>query len=296
MGALTHMTEPPEQGIREDDVWTDVIVPYRGWFDLKLRDIWRYRDLVYLFVYRDFVAQYKQTILGPIWHLIQPLLTTFMFTIVFGRIAKIPTDGLPPFLFYMSGTVLWSYFSLVTIRISDTFIANAGIFGKVYFPRLAIPISVLISQLIGFAIQALMLVVLVGWFFVKGADLAPNRWLWLTPVLILMLAGLGLGLGIIVSSLTTRYRDLKVVVGFGMQLAMYATPIVYPMSVLSEDGRRWMALNPIAPIVETFRYALLGQGTVEVSWLLTSAVTIFLLLVVGIVMFNRIERTFMDTV
>lgn len=273
-----------------------VIEPHGGLFDLKLRELWAYRDLILLFVRRDFVAQYKQTILGPAWHIIQPLLTTLIFTIVFGKIAKISTDGLPPFLFYMGGTVIWTYFSNVLTTTSNTFVANATIFGKVYFPRLAVPVSNLISKLIAFGIQFVVFLGFIVWFSLKGADVSINTWALLTPLLLLMMASLSLGLGIIISSMTTRYRDLTVLVAFGVQLLMYASPIIYPMSSLPERWQFWMALNPIAPIIEAFRYAYLGAGTVDLPMLGYSAIVIVVMLMIGIVMFNRVERTFMDTV
>lgn len=273
-----------------------IIEPPNKLFDLRLRELGAYKDLILLFVRRDFVAQYKQTILGPAWHIIQPLMTTIVFTIVFGKIARISTDGLPPFLFYMAGTVIWNYFSNIVDGTSNTFIQNAPIFGKVYFPRLAVPISNMISRLIAFTIQFVFFLAFIGWFAFEGAKVSLNAWILLTPVLLLMMASLGLGLGVIVSSMTTRYRDLRVLVGFGVQLLMYASPVVYPLSALSERWQFWAALNPIAPIIETFRYAYLGAGTVNVPMLAYSAVTIAVFLFIGIVLFNRVERTFMDTV
>lgn len=273
-----------------------VIEPHGSLLDLRLRELWAYRDLILLFVRRDFVAQYKQTILGPAWHIIQPLFTTVILTIVFGKIARISTDGLPPFLFYMAGTVIWTYFGNVLTGTSSTFISNAHIFGKVYFPRLAVPISNLVSKLIAFAIQFVFLLGFIAWFAFTGAEVSPNAWVFLTPVLLVMMAALGLGLGIIVSAMTTRYRDLQVLVGFGVQLLMYASPIVYPVSMLPERWQSWAALNPIAPIVEAFRYAYLGAGTVDLSMLGYSAAVIAFILFTGVILFNRVERTFMDTV
>jgi lipopolysaccharide transport system permease protein len=279
-----------------DDDWSLVIEPQGRLFDLKLRELWQYRDLIALFVRRDFVAQYKQTILGPAWHLITPLLTTITFTIIFGKIAQIPTDGVPPFLFYMAGTVLWSYFSGVLTGTSSTFTGNAGIFGKVYFPRLVVPVAGLMSRLIAFGIQFSFFLCFLVYFMARGSDVAPNAWALLTPLLLLMMAALGLGLGVIVSSLTTRYRDLTVVVGFGVQLLMYATPVIYPLSVLPEPYRTWMLLNPMAPIMEMFRHAYLGAGEISVGLLFYSMALISGILVIGILLFNRVERTFMDTV
>lgn len=276
--------------------WTQTIEPHGRLFDLKLGELWHYRDLIALLVRRDFVAQYKQTLLGPAWHFIQPLLTTLTFTVVFGHIARMSTDGASPFLFYMAGTVMWSYFSAVLFGASATFATNSGIFGKVYFPRLAVPLAGLLSRLIAFGIQFLFFLCFLGYFMLRGSAVSPNAWALLTPVLILIMAALGLGLGVIVSSLTIRYRDLTVVVSFGVQLLMYATPVIYPLSVLPEPYRFWMLLNPIAPIMEFFRYAYLGVGTISLGLLAYSIALTTLILFVGIVLFNRVERTFMDTV
>jgi len=278
------------------DSWTHVIKPHGRGFDLKLGEVWRYRDLIGLLVHRDFVAQYKQTILGPAWHLIQPLLVTIMFTIVFGRIAGISTDGVPPFLFYMAGTVIWNYFSTVMLKTSGTFTQNANIFGKVYFPRIAVPIATLLSNLIAFAIQFVFFLCFLGFFVMQGANVTPNAWILVTPLLLLMMAMFSLGLGTIVSALTTRYRDLTVLVAFGTQLLMFASPIIYPMSALPEKWQHIAGLNPIAPIVELFRYSYLGVGTVSLTHLLYSMIVIVLVLYFGVVLFNRVERTFMDTV
>lgn len=290
------MSRKPDAMPGRHEEWTLVIEPKGKLLDFKLAELWQYRDLIYLFVRRDFMAQYKQTILGPAWHFIQPLLTTIMFTLVFGKIAALPTDGAPPFLFYMAGTVLWTYFSGVLNTTSATFTSNAGMFGKVYFPRLVVPLATLLSKLIGFGVQFLFLLVFLGYFLLQGADVHPNAWVLATPLLLLMMAALALGLGIIVSALTTRYRDLAVVVGFGVQLLMYATPIIYPLSSLPQPYRTWMGLNPIAPIVEMFRYAYLGAGSVDLFLLGSGMVTIAIILFIGLVMFNRVERTFMDTV
>jgi lipopolysaccharide transport system permease protein len=276
--------------------WTLVITPQNRLFDLKLRELWQYRDLILLFVRRDFVAQYKQTILGPAWHLIQPLLTTIVFTVIFGKVAQIPTDGVPPFLFYMAGTVLWTYFSGVLTGTSSTFTGNASIFGKVYFPRAAVPVAGLLSKLIAFSLQFLFFLCFLGYFMLGGADVAPNAWALATPLLLLIMAALGLGLGVIVSSLTTRYRDLTVVVGFGVQLLMYATPVIYPLSSLPEPYRTWMLLNPIAPVMEIFRHAFLGAGEVDIGTLTYSVFVTGVILFFGVILFNRVERTFMDTV
>src|SRR5512136_547355 len=246
------------------DHWDLVIRPHRRLLDLKLGELWRYRDLVMLFVRRDFVALYKQTILGPLWYLVQPLLTTITFTIVFGNIAKLPTDGLPQFLFYMSGTVIWTYFATCLTKTSETFVQNSQLFGKVYFPRLAVPVSILISNLITFLIQFLLFLGFVAYFILRGTSIQVNwAWIALSPILLLMMAGLGLGLGIIISSLTTKYRDLRFLVQFGVQLLMYATPVILPISSFPERFRWIILANPMTPIVEAFRYAFLGAGTVS---------------------------------
>jgi lipopolysaccharide transport system permease protein len=273
-----------------------VIEPHGSLLDFKFKELWGYRDLIVLFVRRDFVAQYKQTILGPAWHVVQPLMTTVIFTLVFGKIAKIPTDGVPPFLFYMAGTVVWNYFAGVLNETSNTFTANAHIFGKVYFPRLVMPVATLLSKMIGFAIQFGFFLLFYAYYLTTDAGLSPNFWILATPLLLLLMAALGLGFGIIVSSATTRYRDLTIVVGFGVQLFMYLSPIVYPLSSLTEPYRRWMTLNPVAPVVETFRHAFLGGGDASFAQLGLSCTTTLAILFIGILLFNRVELTFMDTV
>jgi len=280
---------------REKD-WTLIIRPRTGWLDLRLTDMWRYRDLVMLFVHRDFVSQYKQTILGPLWFILQPLLTTLTFTIIFGNIAQLSTDGLPKVLFYLSGVTAWNYFADCLTKTSETFNANSAIFGKVYFPRLAVPVSIVLSNLIRFAVQFLLLAGFYSYFLWHGAALRPTAGILLLPLLVLLMAALGLGGGIIVSSLTTRYRDLRLLVQFGVQLLMYSTPVIYPLSKLPEQYRWIMLANPMTPVIETFRYALLGSGTFSWMNLGLSTATSLLVLVGGILLFNRVERTFMDTV
>ncbi|MGB4292192.1 MAG: ABC transporter permease [Bacteroidales bacterium] len=276
--------------------WDLVITPRKKWYDLQLGDVWRYRDLIALFVRRDFVSRYKQTILGPLWLIIQPILNSLVFTVVFGNIARLSTDGLPPMLFYMSGTVLWSYFSNCLTGTSQTFIQNAHLFGKVYFPRLVMPISIVISAMINLAIQFALFMGFRTYFAASGAAISFTSWAWTLPLLILLMAGLGLGFGIIVSSLTTKYRDLNYLVGFGVSLWMYATPVIYPVSSIPENWR-WVALvNPITPIVETFRAGFLGQGTVSWARLGYSAAFMLVVLFIGAVIFNRVEKTFIDTV
>lgn len=276
--------------------WDLIIRPQRSWWDLRLGELWRYRDLVRLFVWRDFVSAYKQTILGPVWYLIAPIASTLVFTVIFGNIAKLSTDGLPPFLFYMAGNTVWGYFYSCLMGTSNTFTANAGIFGKVYFPRLSVPVSVVISNLISFGIRFVVFVVFLVYFMIAGADVQPNWWILLLPVLLLIMAGMGLGLGIIVSSLTTKYRDLQQVVGFGTQLLMYASPIIYPLSTV-QGLWRWVILaNPLTPIIEIFRLAFLGTGALEPVYLLYSALFTVVVFLIGLLLFNRVETTFLDTV
>jgi len=286
----------PDKAQKELKKWDMVIGPQRNMFDLRLRELWHSRDLILLFVQRDFVSVYKQTILGPLWYLIQPLLTTIIFTVIFGNIAKLPTDGLPSFLFYMSGTVIWTYFASCFTKTSDTFVSNANLFGKVYFPRLAVPVSILLSNLIAFVIQFVLFLGFMLYFIVRGTQLHPNWWILFTPVILLMMAGLGLGFGIIVSSLTTKYRDLRFLVQFGVQLLMYVTPVIYPMSSIPQRYQAILQFNPISPVVEAFRYAFLGAGTISLSQLAYSFGVMLVVIIIGAVIFNRVEATFMDTV
>ncbi len=280
----------------DDDRWDLIIRPQSPWYDLRLRELWDARELIALFVWRDFVAVYKQTILGPLWYLVQPLLTTLTFTVIFGNIAQLPTDGLPPFLFYMSGTVIWSYFAACLTKTSSTFTSNAGLFGKVYFSRMAVPVSILISNLVTFGIQFALFLAFLAYFILAGASVQLNAAILLTPLLLLVMAGQGLGFGIIISSLTTRYRDLQFLVGFGVQLWMYATSVIYPLSLVPEQYRWLVLLNPITPVIEAFRLAYLGSGTVTLPLMAYSAAFTVAVVVVGMLLFHRVERTFMDTV
>lgn len=287
---LTTAEDPSEES------WSLIIRPKRGLLDINLKEIWQYRDLVMLFVRRDFVSKYKQTILGPLWFLIQPILTTLMFTLVFGNLAGISTDGLPPMLFYMAGTVAWSYFSICLTTTSNTFISNAAIFGKVYFPRLTVPLSIVISNLIQFGIQFLLLIAFIIFFYFRGTPLHVNGYVLLIPYLIVLMAFMGLGFGIIISSLTTKYRDLVNLVAFGMQLWMYATPVIYPLSKIPEKYKIYIMANPVTPIVETFRFAMLGSGTVSQGQLLYCSLFTLTVMILGVIMFNRVEQSFMDVV
>jgi lipopolysaccharide transport system permease protein len=276
--------------------WTLIIRPKTSWFDLHLTDLWRYRDLVALFVRRDFVAQYKQTVLGPLWFIIQPVLTTLTFTVVFGTVAKLSTDGLPKILFYLSGVTAWNYFAECLTLTSNTFVSNASLFGKVYFPRLAIPVSIVISSLIKFGIQLGLFLCFLLYYVWKGSQALPTAALLLLPILILLMAALGLGAGIIVSALTTKYRDLRFLVQFGVQLLMYATPVIVPLSKVFGKYRWLMLSNPMTSIIETFRYGLLGAGTFSWGHLGFTAAAATLILTAGILLFNHVEKTFMDTV
>jgi len=275
--------------------WT-IIKPKTGWFDINVSDHYKYQDLIWLFVRRNFVTIYKQTVLGPLWLIIQPLLTTLVFTIIFGRIAKLPTDGLPPFLFYMCGNTAWAYFANCLNGTANTFVSNAGLFGKVYFPRLTVPISVVITNLISFVIQFSLFLALILYFVFKGMVIHPNLWILYLPVLLVQMALLGLGFGIVISSATTKYRDLANLVGFGVQLWMYFTPIVYPLSQIPAKWQQLYLLNPMAPVIETFRYAFLGTGSLPGGALATSATITLAILLIGVLMFSRTEKTFMDTV
>ena len=273
-----------------------VIRPRRHWWDLRAGELWSSRELVMLFVWRDFVSLYKQTILGPVWYVVQPLLTTIVFTVIFGRIASLSTNGLPQFIFYMAGTVVWSYFSTCLTKTSLTFIANAGIFGKVYFPRMAVPVSIVLSSMIGFAIQFLMFLGFVAYYAITGTAVRPNAYALLLPLLTILMAGLGLGFGVVVSAVTTRYRDLQYLVAFGTQLAMYLTPVVYPLSSIHGKLRLLVLANPMTGIVEAFRKGFLGSGVVSWPLLTYSFVFTVCLLIVGTLLFNKVERTFMDSV
>ncbi len=267
------------------------------WFDLKLKEVWHYRDLIWLFTKRSFTITYKQTVLGPAWLFLNPIITSLIYAFVFGGIAGIGTDGVPQILFYLSGTAIWTYFASALTKNANTFTANAGIFGKVYFPRLTTPISNVLSSIIQFAIQFLMVITFLLFFVITG-DVSPNWWAFsLIPIVLIHLGLMGMGLGIIISSMTTKYRDLSVLVGFGVSLWMYATPVVYPLSTLGEGWMKTVLLiNPVTMPVEIFRYAVIGKGTIQPMYLAISwAFTIFVILL-GIVIFNKVERNFMDTV
>lgn len=285
----------------EEQHFTTVIQPKTGWLDINLKEVWQYRDLIVLFVKRNFVAQYKQTVLGPAWAVIQPFLTTIVFTLIFGNVAGLAPGGIPSFAFYFSGTIVWQYFSGCLTSTANTFVANASTMGKVYYPRLVMPISTVLSQLISFGIQYAFLIVFVLYYTFTHQGVHPNWWILMTPVMLLQLGMLSLGFGVIISSVTTKYRDLAKLVSFGVQLWMYGTPVAYDMFSITgfAPGGRWHALymcNPVTPIVNLFRFGYLGFGSVEwlyygISWIVTLAVLFF-----GVILFSHVEKTFMDTV
>lgn len=276
--------------------WDMVIRPQRAWWDLRLGELWQYRGLIMLWVRRDFVSIYKQTILGPLWHVIPTVISSAVFTIIFSGVAKIPTEGIPPFVFYMAGNTIWVYFSSCVSSTSLTFSNNAGIFGKVYFPRLCMPIASIISQLVSFVVR--FGVFLGFWFFywISRTTFSPNLWVLLLPVLLLIVAGMGMSIGIIISALTTKYRDLQQLLGVGLQLVMYASPIIYPLSNVSGIWRWLLLINPLTPVLEVFRLAFFGKSSIEPVYLLYSAGFTIVSLFVSIIIFNHVENTFLDTI
>ena len=286
-----------------EENWTTVIKPRNKLFEVNLKEIWDYRDLLTLFVKRDIITSYKQTILGPLWWIIQPAMTVIMYMVVFGGIAGIPTDGIPQPLFYLAGTCMWQYFSDCLNKTSNTFVNNAGIFGKVYFPRLIMPIENVISNLVRFGIQIGLFVIVYIVYAIIGSNACPNLYLLLFPLLVVMLAGLALGFGIIISSMTTKYRDLQILFSFIVSLWMYATPIVYPLSqvkgkvVAGFDLYTRMRINPVTPVLETFKYGALGAGEfIGWGWLAYSFGFMLVLIALGILIFNKVQKNFMDTV
>ena len=277
--------------------WTMIIRPQEKLWKVNLKEIWDYRDLIELFVRRNVIVVYKQTVLGALWYLIQPVLTVIMNMVVFGGIAHMSTDGIPQPLFYLAGNVCWFYFSDCLNQTSGTFLANQGIFGKVYFPRMVVPISTVISNLLRFGVQLGLFVVVYLYFLINGTDVCPNWTILVIPFLIVMMAGLGLGFGILISSFTTKYRDFAILFGFVVSLWMYATPIVYPISmVTNETLRTIIMLNPMTSIIEAFKYATLGHGYFSWGALGYSFAFMSILLILGVVIFNKVQRSFMDTV
>lgn len=276
--------------------WDLEIKPQSSLFDLHLKDVWHYRDLLWLLVRRDFVSFYKQTVFGPLWFFIQPIFTTLIFTVIFSRLARISTEGAPPALFYLAGTVAWNYFADCLTKTSTVFRDNAHIFGKVYFPRLILPLSIIISNLVKFSVQFLLFFLLFAWYYFKGYSLHPNVTLLLFPLIILLMAMLGLGIGLIVTALTIKYRDLAFLVAFGVQLVMYATPVIYPLSAVPEKYKPIIELNPLSSLIEIFRYSFLGTGQFYVKPFLYSIIASIVFFVAGLIVFNKVEKNFVDTV
>jgi lipopolysaccharide transport system permease protein len=279
--------------------WDLVIEPQTSLFELNLKDVWRYRDLLWLLVKRDFVSFYKQTILGPLWFFIQPLFTTIIFTFIFGNLAGLSTDGLPQPLFYMAGITAWNYFADCLTKTSTVFRDNANIFGKVYFPRLIMPLSIVVSNLVRFGVQMLLFFIMIGYYLFQkemGSLFHPNMYMLLFPVLVLLMALLGLGLGLIITAMTTKYRDLAFLITFGVQLMMYATTVIYPLSAAPSKYKWLIELNPMTGIIEAFRYGFLGQGEFTINTFGYSVIFTLISLVLGVIIFNKTEKTFVDTV
>ena len=280
----------------DDAQWTEIITPQLGWFDVRLGEIWQYRDLVWQFFRRDFVSSYRQTVLGPLWFVLPPLFTTLVMVIVFGRVAKVSTDGTPHILFFLLGVTAWNYFASCLTKTATTFTGNAGLFGKVYFPRLTVPVSVVLNNMATFGIQFAIFLAIFLYHWWSGAPVAPNWRMILVPVLLVQMGALGLGLGCMVSALTTRYRDFGMFVGFGVQLWMYVSCVVFPLSSVA-PGARWLfILNPMVPIIESLRFAFLGKGVIEIWQLALSFGMSGAVLFLGLLMFHHVERTFTDTV
>lgn len=276
--------------------WTEVIGAKTSLFSIDLKEVWRYRDLLFLFVKRDFVTFYKQTILGPLWFIIQPLLTTLIYVIIFGNVARISTDDSPKILFYLAGITIWNYFSDTLLKTSSVFTSNAAIFGKVYFPRLVMPLSLVISALIKFGVQFVIFAIALFYYLYTTDKVHPNAYALMLPVLVVIMAVMALGLGMIISSMTTKYKDLGFLVAFGIQLFMYATPVVYPISAVPEQYQSLLRLNPLCGIFECFRYGFLGSGDFEPIMLINSAVMALVFFGLGLIIFNKTEKSFIDTV
>lgn len=275
--------------------WDSVIESRHSLFDINLKELWHYRDLLVLFVRRDFVTVYKQTILGPLWFFIQPLLTTITFTIIFGNVAQLSTDGAPKLVFYMAGITLWGYFSTCLTTVSGVFNANAGIFGKVYFPRLIMPLTIVISNLMKFGVQFLLFICFVIYFTLQN-QIQPNNWIMMTPLIIVLMALISMGIGLILSSMTTKYKDLNQLIGFGVQLSMYATPVIYPSSSVPVDYQWVVELNPLVGLFDYMRFAYLGVGEFTILDLVYPSIFSIVILAIGVLVFNKTQKTFMDTV
>jgi len=283
----------------DEEYWDIEITPKNNLFNLQLKDVWHYRDLLILLVRRDFVSFYKQTILGPIWFFVQPVVTIIMYTVVFGNLAGIPTDGVPKPLFYLAGTIIWNYFADCLTKTSTVFKDNAAMLGKVYFPRLIMPLSIVLSNLIKFAVQLILFLVLIAIFWIKGTVIVPNAFILFFPFLIILIAAQGLGLGMIISAVTTKYRDLTFIVSFGVPLLMYTTTVIYPLSEVLHKYHNYswlIKLNPVTGVIETFRYGFLGKGSFTWELLGYSTLMTIILLITGIIIFNKVEKNFVDTV
>ena len=276
--------------------WDREIIPTKSLFDLNLNQIWKFKDLLFLFVWRDFVSVYKQTILGPLWFFIQPILTSITFTIIFGNFAQISTDGMPKIIFYMAGITMWNYFADCLNKTSNTFVANQGLFGKVYFPRLLVPLSIIVTNLLKFGIQIVLFMGFWVYFYATTDTLEPNWYVLTFPLLVLIMAALGLGFGMVISALTTKYRDLTFLIGFGVQLLMYGSPVIYPMSTVPEKYQWIIKLNPMTSIIDTFKHAFMGTGSFDGYNLLYSGIFAVCILFLGLVVFNKVEKSFIDTV
>ncbi len=293
---LSIINSIPADTPADEQVWDSEIKPQSNLFDLHLKDVWNYRDLLLLLVRRDFVSFYKQTIFGPLWFFIQPIFTTVLFTFIFNKMGGFSTDGSPAPLFYLSGIIAWNYFADCFSKTSTVFRDNAGIFGKVYFPRLIMPMSIVVSNLVRFGVQFLLFIVILCYYLFKGAAIQPNLTLLLFPVIMLLMALLGLGSGLIITAMTTKYRDLAFLVTFGIQLLMYATPVIYPLSSAPENYRFVLSLNPLSGLVETFRFGFLGTGEFYAQAFLYSTVVSIIVFIFGLVIFNKVEKNFVDTV
>ena len=276
--------------------WDREIIPKKSLFDLNLNQIWKFKDLLFLFVWRDFVSVYKQTLLGPLWFFIQPILTSITFTIIFGNFAQISTDGMPKIIFYMAGITMWNYFADCLNKTSNTFVANQGLFGKVYFPRLIVPLSIIVTNLLKFGIQIVLFMGFWVYFYATTDTLEPNWYVLTFPLLVLIMAALGLGFGMVISALTTKYRDLTFLIGFGVQLLMYGSPVIYPMSTVPEKYQWIIKLNPMTSIIDTFKHAFMGTGSFDGYNLLYSGIFAVCILFLGLVVFNKVEKSFIDTV
>jgi len=281
---------------QQRESWDVIIKPVHGWFNINFKEIVQYWGLILLFVRRDFVVFYKQTILGPLWYIIQPLFNTLVFTLIFGKVAKIPTDGIPPFIFYLSGTVVWAYFASCLNQTGTTFVANAEIFGKVYFPRVTVPISIAITAVFQFIIQFMIFLGFFIYFWYVGTDIKPSIYVFTLPLIVLHMAILSVGMGLIISAATAKYRDLTFAMGFMVQLWMYLTPVVYPLSEVPDKFKIFILINPMTAVVESFRGAFLGASSLTPQDLLLSIILTILFFIGGIIVFSRVEKTFMDTV